>query len=123
MAAQAAQLPAFKRRLAAIDRRGWSASQIGDYRLVEAEMNGLDFYHRVLRPWERDPGFYQTVFADMSDVPAHEGSYAEPYIELWSYTYPLAPGDDANLAEMLGAVPAILRDARVNLAGSKAHDL
>jgi len=123
MAARAAQLPAFKRRLAAIDRRGWTASQIGDYRLVEAEMNGLDFYHRVLRPWARDPGFYQTVFADMSDVPAHEGSYAEPYIDLWTYNWPLTPADDAKLTEQLGAVPTILRDARVNLAGSKAHDL
>jgi hypothetical protein len=123
MTARAAQLPSFRRRLAAIDRRGWAASQIGDYRLVEAEMNGLDFYHRVLRPWARDPGFYQTVFADMSDVPAHEGSYAGPDIDLWTYTYPLAPADDARLAEQLGAVPAMLRDARVNLAGSKAHDL
>ena len=32
----------------------------GDYRLVEAEMNGLDFFLRVLKPWARDPGFYQT---------------------------------------------------------------
>ncbi len=123
MAAKAAQLPAFKRRLAAIDRRGWTASQIGDYRLVEAEMNGFDFFHRVLRPWARDPGFYQTVFAEMSDVPAHEGPSAEPNIDLWTFAYPLSPADDARLTEMLGAVPAILQDARVNLSGSKAHDL
>jgi hypothetical protein len=123
MAAMAARLLAFRHRLAAIDRRGWTASQVGDYRLVEAEMNGLDFYHRVLRPWARDPGFYQTVFADMSDVPAHEGSYAEPNIDLWTLAYPLAAADDARLTEQLGAVPALLGDARVNLAGSKAHDL
>lgn len=123
MAAKAARLPSFRHRLASIDRRGWTASQIGDYRLVEAEMSGLDFYHRVLRPWARDPGFYQTIFADMSDVPAHEGSYAEPNIDLWTFTYPLVPADDARLTELLGAVPAMLADARVNLAGSKAHDL
>jgi len=123
MAARAAQLPAFRRRLAAIDRRGWTASEVGDYRLVEAEMNGLDFFHRVLRPWARDPGFYQTIFAEMSDVPAHEGSSAEPNIDLWTYTYPLSAADDAKLTEQIAAVPAMLRDARVNLAGSKAHDL
>jgi len=123
MAAKAAQLPAFRRRLAAIDRRGWTASQLGDYRLVEAEMNGFDFFLRVLRPWARDPGFYQSVFAEMSDVPAHEGSSAEPNIDLWTFTYPLSPADDARLAELLGAVPPMLADARVNLAGSKAHDL
>jgi uncharacterized protein (DUF885 family) len=123
IAAKAAQLPAFRHRLAAIDRRGWTASQLGDYRLVEAEMNGFDFFHRVLRPWARDPGFYQTVFADMSDVPAHEGSYAEPNIDLWTFSYPLTPADDARLTELLSAVPALLADARANLAGSKAHDL
>ncbi len=123
MAARAAQLPAFRRRLAAIDRHGWTASQLGDFRLVEAEMNGLDFFHRVLRPWARDPGFYQTIFAEMSDVPAHEGPSAEPNIDLHNFAYPLSPADDRRLTELLGAVPAMLADARVNLAGSKAHDL
>ena len=123
MAAKAAKLPAFKRRLAAIDTEGWSASQRGDHRLVGAEMAGLDFFLRVLKPWARDPGFYQTVFAEMSDVPAHEGSFAEPNIDLHDFTYPLSAADDAKLTELLGAVPALLGDARRNLAGSRAHDL
>jgi hypothetical protein len=123
MATRAARLPAFKRRLAAIDRRGWTASQIGDYRLVEAEMNAFDFFHRVLRPWARDPGYYQTIFAEMSDVPAHEGPSAEPNIDLHNFAYPLSAADDARLTELIGAVPALLADAKTNLAGSKAHDL
>src|SRR5688572_30548056 len=123
MAAKAAALPEFRRRLAAIDTNGWSASQRGDHRLVEAEMNGLDFFLRVLTPWARDPGFYQTVFADMSDVPAHEGTFAEPNIDLYKFTYPLSRADDAQLTELLGAVPALLADARVNLAPSRAQDL
>ena len=53
-------------------------------------MNGLDFFLRVLKPWQRDPGFYQTVFAEMSDVPAHEGPSAEPNIDLYNFTYPLS---------------------------------
>ena len=123
MAAKAAKLPAFRSRLAALDTSGWSASQRGDHRLVEAEMNGLDFFLRVLKPWSRDPGFYQTVFAEMSDVPAHEGSYAEPNIDLHDFSYPLSAADDARLTELLGAVPALLGDAKRNLAGSRAHDL
>jgi hypothetical protein len=59
----------------------------------------------------------------MSDVPAHEGPSAEPNIDLHNFGYPLAPGEDAKLTELLGAVPAMLADAKVNLAGSKAHDL
>jgi len=123
MAAKAHRLPEFQRRLKAIDTNGWSASDRGDYRLVEAEMNGLDFFLRVLKPWARDPGYYQTVFAEMSDVPAHEGPSAEPNIDLHNFTYPLSPTDDAKLTELLGAVPALLTDARRNLAGSQAHDL
>ncbi len=123
MSAKAAGLPTFRKRLAAIDRTDWSATQRGDYRLVEAEMNGLDFFLRVLRPWSRDPGFYQTVFAEMSDVPAHEGPSAEPNIDLYNFTYPLSAADDARLTELLGAVPAMLADAKVNLANSQAQDL
>ena len=123
MAAKAVRLPEFRQRLAAIDRTGWTATQIGDYRLVEAEMNGFDFFHRVLRPWARDPGYYQTVFAEMSDVPAHEGPSAEPNIDLHNFAYPLSHSDDARLTELLSAIPAMLADARTNLAGSQAHDL
>ena len=123
MAAKAARLPEFQRRLTAIDTTGWTASQRGDYRLIEAEMNGLDFFLRVLKPWQRDPGFYQTVFAEMSDVPAHEGPSAEPNIDLYNFTYPLSAEDDAKLTELLGAVPGLLADAKANLAPSQAHDL
>jgi len=123
MATKAAGLNAFKQRLVGIDTNGWSAPEKGDYRLVEAEMNGLDFFLRVLKPWSRDPGFYQTIFPEMSDVPAHEGPSAEPNIDLYKYKWPLSKADDAHLTELLGAVPALLADAKVNLADSQAHDL
>jgi hypothetical protein len=123
MTAKAQRLAGFKQRLAAIDTKGWSASQRGDYRLVEAEMNGLEFFLRVLRPWARDPGFYQTIFAEMSDVPAHEGPSAEPNIDLWKDQWPLSKANDAKLTEQLSAVPALLADAKTNLARSQAHDL
>jgi len=123
MAIKAKRLSPFRSRLAAVNTIGWSASQRGDYRLVEAEMNGLDFFLRVLRPWARDPDFYQTIFAEMSDVPAHEGPSAEPNIDLYDFAYPLSRADDAKLTELLGAVPALLADAKVNLAPSHAHDL
>jgi hypothetical protein len=123
MAAKAARLPDLRRRLAAIDKAGWNAAQLDDYRFVESEMNGLDFFLRVLKPWARDPGFYQTVFAEMSDVPAHEGPSAEPNIDLYTFTYPLSAKDDARLSEALAGVPSLLADARRNLAASQAHDL
>ena len=123
MAQKASRLSDFKRRLAAVNTAGWTASQRGDYRLVQAEVNGLDFFLRVLRPWSRDPGFYQTVFAEMSDVPAHEGPSAEPNVDLHDFSYLLSPADDARLTELLGGVPGLLADAKLNLKGSQAHDL
>lgn len=123
MAAKAVRLADFRKRLAAIDPAGWNASQRNDYRFVEAEMNGLDFFLRVLKPWSRDPGFYQAVFPEMSDVPAHEGPSAEPNIDLYKFSYPLSAKGDATLSELIGAVPTLLADAKRNLAPSEAHDL
>ena len=54
MTAKAARLPEFRRRLAKIDRSGWSPAQQNDYRFIEAELNALDFFLRVLKPWSRD---------------------------------------------------------------------
>ena len=123
MARMAAALPGYRARLAAIDRSGWGAAAQGNYRLVEAEMNGLDFSLRVLTPWARDPSFYQTVFGEQSDVPAHEGPSAVPNIDLFAFAYPLSRADDARLTALLGGVPAMLAAAKTNLADSQAHDL
>src|SRR5215813_6462309 len=76
MSAQHRELLAFQRRLAAIDISGWSIPQQVDWHVVRAEMNGLDFDHRVLRPWANNPAFYVSVFFDQSDQPAREGPHA-----------------------------------------------
>src|SRR5262245_41070415 len=72
MAAQSTGLAPYEARLKAIDPRNWPIPQQVDYHIVRAEMNGLDFDHRVLKPWASNPGFYVTVFDDESDQPARE---------------------------------------------------
>src|SRR5262245_6566861 len=57
MSTQHRQLPAFQRRLADIGAGGWPIREQVDWHIVRAEMNGLDFDHRVLRPWANNPGF------------------------------------------------------------------
>jgi uncharacterized protein (DUF885 family) len=123
MTQRAADLKQLRQRLEAIDRSGWPLAAQTDYRLVEAEMNGLDFDLAVLTPWARDPSFYANVFADWSDVPAHEGPTAHPNINLYAFKYPLNAADQQQLTRLLAAVPANLADARANLAGSNARDL
>ncbi|HEY3125257.1 MAG TPA: hypothetical protein VGK70_14495, partial [Thermoanaerobaculia bacterium] len=61
MAAQRSELVNWERRLAAIDPSGWPVSRQVDHHVVRAEMNGLDFDHRVLKPWASNPAFYVTV--------------------------------------------------------------
>jgi hypothetical protein len=66
-----------------------------DWHLVRAEMNGLDFDHRVLRPWTNDAAFCVTVFPSQSDQPTREGPLAFGAVELWTYRFPLAGMFDA----------------------------
>ena len=93
MAAQHRELRAYRDRLAAIDPSPWPIPQQVDYHIVRAEMNGLDFDHRVLRPWANDPAFYVTVFGSESDQPAREGHYARGSLELWQHALPPDPAE------------------------------
>ena len=122
MAAQHRELGKYQQRLAAIGLVGWPINQRVDWHLVRAEMNGLDFDHRVLKPWATNPAFYVTVFADQSDQPAREGPHTAGAVELWTYTFPLSATDAARVAAGLRTIPALLTQARSNLTGN-AHDL
>ena len=53
-------------------------------------MNGYDFNRRVLKSWERDPAFYQTIWMYQSDVPAHEGPTNHALLAV-SYTHLTLP--------------------------------
>ena len=98
------ELKTYEARLAAIDPRGWPVEQQVDYQLVRAEMNGLDFYIRVLQPWARDPAFYKSVFTEQSDTPAHEGPTHHAAIELWTYSFPLSARGQKKLSSELRTV-------------------
>lgn len=91
--------------------------------MVRAEMNGLDFDHRIRRPWARNPAFYQMMFLAESDVPAHEGPIMHGWIDTWTYDYPLSEDDATELTERFSAIPVVLEQARRNLSGSNARDL
>lgn len=122
MAAQQRALPGWQARLRRIDPTGWSAQQQVDWHLVRAEMNGLEFDHRVRKPWARDPAFYVSIFPAQSDVPAHEGPVIHGWIDLWMYEYPLSEKSAAALTARIGTIPALLDQARRNLTGN-ARDL
>lgn len=111
-----------QKRLNKINIDSWAVPQQIDWHIVRAEMNGYDFNYRVLRPWERDPAFYQTVWTYKSDVPAHEGPTNHATIELWTYSFPLTQDEQQRMAKELRIVPPLLKQARENLVGN-ARDL
>lgn len=115
-------LKAYQQRLRSIDPAGWPIKQQVDWHLVRAEMNGMDFNIRVLRPWARDPAFYATVWTYQSDTPAHEGPTPHALVELWCYGPPLSDEEQIRLAADLRTIPPLLRQARANLTGD-ARDL
>ncbi len=120
MAKQRRELPSYVDRLAAIHPATWPVSQQVDYQLVRAEMNGLDFDHRILRPWSRNPCFYVVVSDSEPDVPAREGP--EMYGSILVPEFPLPSEDVAGFREKLKKIPAILEQAKGNLV-EDAKDL
>ena len=115
MAEQAEELSRYEARLAAIDPEGWPVSQQVDHHIVRAEMKGLEFDHRVLRPWARNPAFYMLIHGSQSDVPARAGEVMHGVIELWRYQFPLSEADAAEIHEGIRRMPAVLEQARENL--------
>ena len=115
MKEQRDKLAAFQKRLAAIDCTRWPVAQQVDYHLVRAEMNGLEFDHRVLRPWSRMPNFYVSVTASEHDVPLREGPEIFDPLNLWKHELPLGEKEVLEYREKLRAVPAILAQGKKNL--------
>jgi hypothetical protein len=123
MEAKAAELPRWRKRLDEINPSSWAIEEQNDYKLVKAEMNGLDFNLRVLRPWARDPSFYVNIFSSRTDVPSREAPASYPQIELYNYHFPLDADTQKDLTTKLTMIPAFLAEAKTNLIASDARDL
>ncbi len=120
--AQRTALPRWTARLRAIDTTGWGISRQIDWQLVRAEMNGLDFDLRVLRPWAENPAFYVTVFDSQSDQPRREGPFVERLggsVELWKYAGTWSAADKAAITKGLETIPSLLTQAKRNLTGNR----
>lgn len=116
-----ARMPAYRalrQRLDAMDPSDWPVAEQVDWHIVRAEMNGFDFNHRVLKPWARDPAYYQSVWTYRSDVPGHEGPTHHAVTELWTYDFPLSPEAEARLIADLSVIPPLMRQAQRNLTGN-----
>ena len=107
-----------RERLHSFDIDNWQIKEQIDWHVVRAEMNGYDFNYRVLRPWERDPAFYQTIWMYQSDVPAHEGPTNHGVLEFWMYDIPLDKESEKKILKELKSITPFLEQARKNLIGN-----
>ena len=105
-------------QLLAIDYTQWPIEQQVDWRIVWAEMNGYDFNHRMLKPWQRDPAFYTSVYMHRSDVPAHEGPTHHGTTEVWTYAFPLDADAKKKFLGDLQVIPPLNEQAKQNLTGN-----
>ena len=107
-----------REKLHSFDIDNWPIKEQIDWHVVRAEMNGYDFNYRVLRPWERDPAFYQTIWMYQSDVPAHEGPTNHGVLEFWMYDIPLDKESEKKILKELKSITPFLEQARKNLIGN-----
>jgi len=113
--------PQFKRiqaRLNQFDITDWPVEKQVDWYIVWAELNGYEFNYKILKPWQRDPAFYKSVWTYKSDVPAHEGPTHHAVTELWRYQFPLAAKAEQELIKDLTVIPSINAQAKINLTGN-----
>lgn len=101
--AESLALDEFQARLRAIDPSAWPIPEQADYHLVRAELNGLQFRHRVTRPWFRDPGTYSDIVYFLGELRRTSPDH-DPREEL----------------AVLEALPGFLGQAMVNLADVEA---
>ena len=115
------RMPEFKtlqNRLLAIDTAHWPTEQRVDWHIVWAEMNGWDFNYRILKPWQRDPAYYKTLWTERSDVPAHEGSTHHGVVDVWTYKFPLDTESGMDLISELNVIVPLNEQAKLNLTGN-----
>ena len=119
------RMPEFRKlrdRLNEIDKSKLDIKSKIDWTIIWAEMNGFEFNFRVLKPWEKDPAYYKSVWMNRSDVPAHEGPTHHSVVEIWQYDFPLSKNESSELNKQLRVIPILNEQAKINLTGN-AKDL
>ena len=122
LARQHKELATWKQHLNAFDTTGWPVSEQVDWYMLLAEMNGMDFEYRVVKPWERDPAFYIWFYTEEPDVPEREASNIYGAVEVHRYGKTLDQSSAGEIKNRLAKASKVYEMARKNLTGN-ARDL
>ena len=119
--AQFAQLAQYRERADAIDVGELTRAQRVDLEMIRCEMNGLEYYHRFFRPWERDPCYYNLVRGGGNDIPGwHVPHMHNVLIPGW-VKVPLDDEAYKKLDQQLSGIPHLLAQAKTNLVGDHKY--
>jgi len=108
------ELQEYQNRLKAFDFSAWPTTKQIDYHLVRAEINGMEFQNRVVKPWQRDPSFY---------LQSQEGSGPTRFGVLEVRELPIKEENLEEFRTKLKAVPQIFDEAKSNLTNGAADFL
>ena len=122
------ELRAQQQRLAAFEATDWSISEQVDYHLVRAEMNGVEFTHRVMKPWVTSPFHYwgsstgtSTPYFAFSDRPAvPEGPGWGELGFTGTPEFPLSDEEVEAYRVRLRALPQVLAQGKANIIVAEA---
>jgi len=123
----------YKEALNNIENSSWPVWQKVDYHLVRAEMNAMEFQHRIQRPWSRDPGFYSMMGGD-AGATINAPKFFEPIFSLLGFSEegptmteeqrrssPKLTLDEQHATRSsLLAIPGMYKQARLNLTEAAA---
>ncbi len=114
MEKQYTDLLQLQERLETIDISSRCIAQQIDYHVVKAEMNGVDFDHRILKPWARDPGFYNLTDGIYPRLLVHHSRSLSNW-GLYNPELPLSEEGVVDFQVKLLAVPKLFAQAKINL--------
>ena len=101
-------------RLSKIDLYSWNIKQKVDYHVLRSEMNGVEFDHRVLKQWSRDPGFYNLSDGIYPRLLVHHSKSLSNW-GLYEPSFPLSLKDQKDFRVKLESIPFLFTQAKSNL--------
>ena len=107
-------LKLLQERLRNIQISDWDIPKQVDYHVVRAEMNGVEFDHRVLKQWSRDPGFYNLTDGIYPRLLVHHSRSLSDW-GLYEPAVPLSTKDQEDFKVKLKAVSKLFNQAKINL--------
>jgi len=110
-------LKLLQERLRNIQISDWDVSKQVDYHVLRSEMNGVEFDHRVLKQWSRDPGFYNLTDGIYPRLLVHHSRSLSDW-GLYEPEFPLPKKDYEDFKTKLKVIPKLFDQAKHNLTNA-----